>query len=133
MEPQAIGNRLRDIRQKKSQKEFAAELGVSFAAIQKYEAGQSVPGGQVLAALAEKGWNVNWVLTGQGAKKSWQLDEDLMDAVCNVVFAATDKDATRGKLIAPAYLQAVEHGLDTAKVWISTTLDTIKRFGNGGK
>jgi len=42
---------------------------VSFAAIQKYEAGQSVPGGQVLAALAEKGWNVNWVLTGQGAKK----------------------------------------------------------------
>jgi len=55
-----------------------------------------------------------------------------MAAVCNVVFAATDKDATRGKLIAPAYLQAVEHGLDTAKAWISTTLDTIKRFGAGG-
>lgn len=37
--------------------------------LQAYEAGRSVPGGNVLEALARMGFNVNWLLTGLGSKR----------------------------------------------------------------
>jgi transcriptional regulator with XRE-family HTH domain len=46
-------------------KDFAAALGISFAAYQNYEYGKRVPPGPVLAKLSEiSGRSVDWILTG---------------------------------------------------------------------
>lgn len=68
---QAIGQRLRTARSllNLSQVEFALAVGASKRAIQDNESGKNVPGGQVLAGLAELGINVNWLLTGKGAER----------------------------------------------------------------
>jgi transcriptional regulator with XRE-family HTH domain len=44
----------------KNQKEMASLVGVAYRSWQVYEQGTSVPGGNVLKALAELGFNVNW-------------------------------------------------------------------------
>lgn len=48
-----------------TQKVMANTLNCSLSALQFYEAGSSVPGGNVLEALARQGFNVNWILTGE--------------------------------------------------------------------
>lgn len=64
----SLAERLKQIRErlKKTQKEMAADVSVSVQMWQTYEAGKSVPGGNVLEALARMGFNVNWILTGEG-------------------------------------------------------------------
>src|SRR6266568_9453234 len=49
-----------------SQRDMAKALNSSLGALQSYESGKSVPGGNVLEALARMGFNVNWLLTGLG-------------------------------------------------------------------
>lgn len=49
-----------------SQRGLAKKLGISLGGLQSYESGKSVPGGNVLEALARHGLNVNWLLTGEG-------------------------------------------------------------------
>lgn len=57
-----------------SQKEMGKKVSVSLQMWQAYEAGKSVPGGNVLEALARLGFNVNWVLTGVGPEKLNEAD-----------------------------------------------------------
>lgn len=63
-----IGDRLRFIRSslKLSRDKFALSLGIARSSLQKYEENQAVPGGNVLKAMCEHGFNTNWILTGQG-------------------------------------------------------------------
>lgn len=51
-----------------TQKEMAKAASVSVQMWQAYESGKSVPGGNVLEALARMGFNVNWLLTGNGPR-----------------------------------------------------------------
>lgn len=51
----------------KTQREMAALLGISYKGWQGYEAGDNVPGGNVLQAIAKQGFNINWLLTGEGS------------------------------------------------------------------
>lgn len=53
-----------------TQKEMAKALDTNPQTWQVYEAGKSVPGGNVLEVLARLGFNVNWILTGIGQMKS---------------------------------------------------------------
>lgn len=73
LEPKAnsIGNRIHQIRETLglNQSEFADLANSSQRAIQNYELGKSTPGGKILKALASKGFNINWVLTGDGEMK----------------------------------------------------------------
>lgn len=55
--------------------ELAVALGVSHTTIKRIETGQSVPGGELLAALAQHGGDVGFVLTGQ---RSRQIDLTLL-------------------------------------------------------
>ena len=61
-------DRLKKIREKlgKTQKEMGALVSVHERAWQKYEKGANIPGGEVLQALADLGFNINWILTGKG-------------------------------------------------------------------
>ncbi len=64
----SLPERLKLIREElgHTQKVMAKTLNCSLSALQFYEAGSSVPGGNVLEALARLGFNVNWILTGEG-------------------------------------------------------------------
>jgi len=64
-----LSDRLKQVRESipgRTQKEMAKECSISVQMWQAYEAGKSVPGGNVLEALARMGFNVNWILTGVG-------------------------------------------------------------------
>ena len=60
-----IGKRLKELRGSLSQKEFAAKIGVSFAAYQNYEYGKRMPHGLALAKIAEQCHvTTDYILTG---------------------------------------------------------------------
>jgi transcriptional regulator with XRE-family HTH domain len=62
---------------KQSQRDFAELLGVSFRGLQTYETGTSIPGGSVLSAYASLGFNINWILLGEGPMLLEVKDHDL--------------------------------------------------------
>jgi len=63
-----VHDRLKKVRESlgKTQKDVARALGVSPRTWQDYEGGINLPGGKVLEQLARMGFNVNWILTGEG-------------------------------------------------------------------
>lgn len=61
-----LGDRLRHIRSLRLQPEMGAVMGVTGRAYANYERGERVPDATALAHLADEGWNINWLLTGQG-------------------------------------------------------------------
>ncbi len=63
----AIGRRIRQLRGRATQEEFARALRISQAQLSKYELGQSAPPLGVLAKLAERSdRTVDWILSGKG-------------------------------------------------------------------
>lgn len=64
----SLGERLKQLRESinLSQTKMAKEIGTNPQTWRVYEADKSVPGGNVLEALAKMGFNVNWILTGDG-------------------------------------------------------------------
>ncbi|MBN8239282.1 helix-turn-helix transcriptional regulator [Marinobacter hydrocarbonoclasticus] len=73
----AIGARLAEIRNGKSQGAFAEELGIHKNSLGHYERGNRVPDAAVLLKLVEMGFNANWVLTGEGSKSSKNSEHGL--------------------------------------------------------
>ena len=65
----AIGSRLLHIRAARTQPEMAGVLGVAPRTYAYYENGDRVPDGEALARLVAEGWNINWLLTGQGPER----------------------------------------------------------------
>lgn len=61
-----IGQRLTRIRSSSSQAEFAPRIGLHKNTLGTYERGDREIGGEALARLVDLGWNVNWLLTGEG-------------------------------------------------------------------
>lgn len=68
-----FGKRLKEIRKDLgiTQKEMSQRYGIGLSSLQRYENGQSVPGGIFLIDLATKGYNLHWLMTGDGDKLSW--------------------------------------------------------------
>ena len=63
---QAVGMRIRQLRDQTTQEEFARILGISQAQLSKYELGQCAPPLGVLVKLAEKHVkSTDWILTGR--------------------------------------------------------------------
>lgn len=60
-----------------TQNEIAINVSVSVQMWRAYESGKSVPGGNVLEALARLGFNVNWLLTGEGEMKYWEFERKI--------------------------------------------------------
>jgi transcriptional regulator with XRE-family HTH domain len=58
---------------RKSQKEMANILGVSYPAWQGYELGKNEPGSAVIEALTKIGFNANWLMTGEGSIRRGSL------------------------------------------------------------
>jgi len=66
----AVGRRIREARfliGNKTQAKFGEEIGgFSAGQIGQVERGRNLPTGELLTALAKRGINVNWILTGEG-------------------------------------------------------------------
>jgi transcriptional regulator with XRE-family HTH domain len=63
----SIGIRLRHLRGAQTLSGMAALMGVCTRTYAYYERGQRVPDAYGLAALYAHGWNINWLLSGEGA------------------------------------------------------------------
>jgi len=65
----SIGGRLAFIRGSTSQRIYAEQIGIPLKTYQTYEQGKRDPDLRTLASLHERGWNLNWVLMGEGEKR----------------------------------------------------------------
>lgn len=84
-----------------SQKEMAKAINVYPQTWRIYESGKSVPGGNVLETMARLGFNVNWILTGEGEmrrgeegqspSKPLALNEELLNSIIISVVEFTHK------------------------------------------
>jgi hypothetical protein len=64
-----IGERLTRIRGQQSQAAFAPAVGIHKNTLGTYERGEREPGAAALLGYATLGWNINWVLTGNGPEQ----------------------------------------------------------------
>lgn len=64
----SLGKRLSSIRGNSTQMEFAERYGVHKNTLARYERGERAPDAEFLAALARSGYDVNWILIGEGSK-----------------------------------------------------------------
>jgi transcriptional regulator with XRE-family HTH domain len=67
--PAEIGRRLAHIRAGESQERHADALGVPLRTYQNYEQGKREPDLRTLFSLYERGWNLNWLLSGDGPER----------------------------------------------------------------
>ncbi|WP_343236540.1 helix-turn-helix transcriptional regulator [Stenotrophomonas acidaminiphila] len=58
-----------------SQRAYAEQIGVPLKTYQTYEQGKREPDVRTLAALYEGGWNLNWVLMGEGNERREALQD----------------------------------------------------------
>jgi len=58
-----------------TQVKFAKALGTTPQSWQVYEYGTSIPGGKVLESLSRMGFDVNWILTGEGEMKRGDIQQ----------------------------------------------------------
>lgn len=72
----SIGQRMTHIRASTSQRLFAEALGVPLRTYQNYEQDKREPDLRTLAGLHSRGWNLNWVLTGEGPERLKTLSSD---------------------------------------------------------
>lgn len=70
-----IGERLAYIRSGTAQPVQAAALGVHATTYGRLERGEREVGADVLARLADAGWNIGWVVTGQGPERLSALQD----------------------------------------------------------
>ncbi len=66
---QAIGQRLAYVRGRRTQEEFAGVLGVHKNTYGGYERGANEIGALALVSLYLEGWDLNWLLTGEGRER----------------------------------------------------------------
>lgn len=69
LESEGAGARLRHIRSRESQVDFAIRHGIGHATYRNYESGFRHPSPEFLVSLIRSGWNANWVLTGEGPER----------------------------------------------------------------
>lgn len=74
---QRIGARLKEIREtmEMTQAAFAQRFGLSSRTAQSYERGDTYPSGELLAALAEQGVDINLLLAGRQARRAGSGDD----------------------------------------------------------
>ena len=71
-----------------NQQEMAAAIGGNFRSWQGYEAGKSIPGGKVFAALVRLGFNGTWLLTGEGPMRAGDAMPDTQEVGMETVLQA---------------------------------------------
>lgn len=90
-----IGSRLREARERlgKDQSEFAKELGIPRNSLHRYEIDDQVPGGKLLAKIADLGLDVVYILRGGNSLKV-DITTTEMELIYN--YRVSHKDVKKG-------------------------------------
>lgn len=86
-----IGERLIHIRGEQPRDTYSISLGVHKNTIGNYERDERQPDASFLKVLSDRGWNINWVLTGEGAMRIDEIgaaDDDIIQLPLYDVCAA---------------------------------------------
>ena len=104
----SIGARLKYIRNYLSQKQFAEELNIALSSYQLYERDERPLPSNLLETLIGRGYNANWLLTGQGPERL----ESLSDAVLAPSQALRPETLTMAVTLAQEALEGktLDHG-----------------------
>jgi transcriptional regulator with XRE-family HTH domain len=112
-----IGDRLARIRGRKTQVEFAGEVGLHKNTLGTYERGEREIGAVALQQLVLLGWNANWLLTGEGPERvdemadpvrsgaagvEWSSNTRQMEAMTHAVREVDAALAQQGRRLPPA-------------------------------
>lgn len=120
-----------------TQDEFAKASGISKATLVGYEVGQRKPGYDALAAIAETGCNINWLLTGKGEMRDVDREKALQAGAFRVIegearpLSAAEQDAsTARRLEAIAQLVA---GLESPREQAALLDEFLSRAQNAAE
>lgn len=129
-----LGERLRTIRGKISSEEFAKEMGVSKNSVLNYESGKRTPDADYLLRLSKQ-YDINpiWLLSGEGAKKSWRGKEILRNLIIEVetLFAKENMSLPpdkKAELIWFMYEEAISKGDNVSEAKEDLVRGTIMRL-----
>jgi len=91
-----FNDRMKEIRQDRrfNQKQMAELLGVSLRTLQRYEEGSKVPDVTLLVELAIIGYNLHWLITGDGDKYHWKksIEDDYLKEITTWLEEEIKKD-----------------------------------------
>jgi len=96
-----IADRLKMVRQTigVSQTEMGTLLSLGKRSWQRYESGANIPGGSVIAELAARGFDANWILTGEGKAPGDEPDQDsstwIADGVSRYYISKNKEEPTK--------------------------------------
>lgn len=78
-----LAQRLKAVRERLgfTQQQMASAVGTKHRSWQDYETGRSIPGGRVLAGLAELDVDINWLLTGRKGQFSLQTLSETLEQI----------------------------------------------------
>lgn len=134
-----IENRLKAWRQclNMTQAAFADATGMPLRTLKGYEMGERKPGYEALAAIAETGCNMTWLLTGKGEMRDVDREKALQDGAFRVIegearpLTAAEQDAsTARRLEAIAHLIA---GLDSPREQAALLDEFLSRAQNAAE
>lgn len=134
-----LGARIRLIRGQLSQKARADVLGVAVSSYQHYERGERSPDAAFLARLGAEGWNVHWLVTGDGhqrfdtvssagadASQAMSLDRETLARSMRVLELALELarvevgPTTKAMMVADVYQHLLSHGFDGDRLFVVT-------------
>jgi len=104
-----IGNNLKILRGKKTQSEFASDIGTTLRAYQHYEAGDRVPPIELLTVISQKySKSVDWLLTGIEDIKKFRVQEALArDVIIEELIGRLEKSVFREEKLICEYVRGM--------------------------
>lgn len=142
-----LGARLRYVRGHLSQRSFAEKIGVATGTYQNYERDDREADMRTLLAIHTMGWNINWLLTGEGperldalqgaASHGLGLDEATLRMAIDAVESGLDlldydmSSEGKSRLVALVYQHAASRDQSAAQV-VAFVLRSIKEAVSAG-
>ena len=113
-------DRMKEIRNESglSQKQMSERLGVSLRTLQRYEEGSKVPDVASLVNLAISGYNIHWLVTGDGNKYHWK--KSVEDSYLKEISIWLEEEAEKEVKIRDWFKIQFEIAFPTFKEWRET-------------
>ena len=92
-----LGQRLKEVRGTRTQRDWAAELSLSLTMVGEYEKEMRVPRFDTVAFMAEKtGYSLDWIATGLGDKFGG-IDQSVLTTAMTAADRIVESQAKQGK------------------------------------
>lgn len=120
-----------------TQQQFCDATGIPLRTLCGYEGGTRRPGEEALAAIAETGCNINWLLTGKGEMRDVDREKALPDGAFRVIegearpLTADEQAATTRHRLAA--LAALINGLETPQEQAALLDEFLSRAQNAAE